>query len=46
MLMMPYGLPFAPHLHDKEKKRKKGKGMKQNKKTFVVAKVLFVRAMS
>jgi hypothetical protein len=31
---------FAPHLHDKRKEKKKGKGMKQNKKTFVVAKVL------
>jgi polyferredoxin len=43
-MLIPYGIRFAPHLHDKRKEREKRrrKGMKQNKKTFVVAKVLFV----
>ncbi len=40
-MLIPYGILFAPHLHDKEKREKRRrKGMKQNKKTFVVAKVL------
>lgn len=43
-MLIPYGIPFAPHLHDKEKREKKKERNETKQENFCGGKSSFVRA--